>query len=371
MKKKVLVYILVLTLVNALIPLYADKVRTAKLVEFKGTVHVKREASEKKMKAFKNMTLSEGDTLITGEKSKAVLALDGDKKITVSARSTIVLSELSDSAGSTDTAITLKNGGVGTKLDKKLDKSSKYRIKTPTTVMGVRGTEFYVQSSIFERSLPSVKQKARDKWRELNSLKTFLNQGVIGVELLSRDNSSLIKLREEDERPEEFIVEAPKYLSLYGTEAALGEYSLKGLHREFLEDIQSQIGKLITKADYDAALAEQAEREEGIKRQVVEVPETRIIESDATIFDSSSDSSDEAEVKAATQKRVSVLLLEDYTSAAPKTYTLYDVMCDYEIQDSNVLVSYAHTDGLTYRNTVALDSFMPFDPVTDLQLLAY
>lgn len=372
MKKKILIYIVVLALLSATLPVYAVNVRTAKLVEFKGTVQVKREASEKKIKAFQNMSLAEGDTIYTGEKSKAVLELDGDKRITVSAKSTVVLSELSKSGKATDTAITLKNGGVGSKLNKKLDKSSKYKIKTPTTVMGVRGTEFYVQSSIFEREVPKLKASSKDRWKELNSLRTYLNEGIIGVQLLSDDNSALLKFDDDDESPSEFVMEAPQLLKLDKGEAKLEPYTPKGLHLEFLEEIKTQIGKLFKQGDYEAALALEADKDKKIAEKLGEqkIPEKRIIESDASIEaegggTTPGDSDDGPTVYT---KSVSNLYLYDQRISAPHYYALSDVTVEYVISGSMAQFSYTHTDGLTYTGSVNLHYVESVNPMPALPL---
>lgn len=367
MRKRLFLLSIVIVLLALSFPVHANNTRTAKLIEFQGTVSIKKEASEKKIKAFKNMVLSEGDTIYTGEKSKAVLSLDGDKRVTVSAKSTVVLSELSKSVSSTDTAITLKNGGVGSKLDKKLDKSSRYKIKTPTSVMGVRGTEFYVQSSIFEDAVPDLKAKSRDRWRELNSVRAYLNSGILAVSLLSPDNSALANFYDEN-KASEILMDVPQLLKISEGKYDLMDYTPKGLHREFLDEVKAQIGTLIKSEDFKAAEALEEKKEKTIAREAVRKPDQLIIESDP-------DTRKEGEVEVGeggglmtVSKNVFNLYLYDQRILTPHYYNLLNVTVDYVVNGSMADFSYTHTDGLTYTGSVNLSYVESVDPLPSLAL---
>lgn len=368
MKKKLFIYMLIMGLLISIMPAYAENVRTAKLVDFSGMVYIKREASEKKVKAFRNMKLAEGDTLFTGEKSKAVLELDDDKKVTVSAKSTIVLSELSSSAGSTDTAITLKNGGVGTKINKKLDKSSKYKIKTPTTVMGVRGTEFYVQSSIYEKGLSDYKKVNKDYWRQLISPGIYFTQGLLSLQLLSQDNSALLKNYEEN-ADYAYLLDRPQVLKIEEARPKLMDFRPQGLHREFLEELKPSIGSLIQKDDYDRAQEREDVKDRLIEENLVDVPKSRLIQSDLTVYEEAEEDEEEEELPAPSlSKLVDQIYLYDSSSLIPNYYTLYNVTLNYVVVGDRAEFTYTHTDGITYTGSLALSYVESVGTISGLPL---
>ncbi len=147
MIKKVLAIILCLMLFISSMPLTvfgADKV-SAKLIQMEGDVQIIRAGGEKPFKAFLNMRLTEGDKIITGSSGKAKVQMDDEVVITLAENTRIYLSELRGSNGAKQSSISLQSGGVGSSVKEKLKDNSRFEIKTPTAVMGVRGTEFFTQ----------------------------------------------------------------------------------------------------------------------------------------------------------------------------------------------------------------------------------
>lgn len=145
--KKVLAIILCLMLFISSMPLTvfgADKV-SAKLIQMEGDVQIIRAGGEKPFKAFLNMRLTEGDKIITGSSGKAKVQMDDEVVITLAENTRIYLSELRGSNGAKQSSISLQSGGVGSSVKEKLKDNSRFEIKTPTAVMGVRGTEFFTQ----------------------------------------------------------------------------------------------------------------------------------------------------------------------------------------------------------------------------------
>ena len=122
----------------------ADKV-SAKLIQMEGDVQIIRAGGEKPFKAFLNMSLTEGDKIITGSSGKAKVQMDDEVVITLAENTRIYLSELRGSNGAKQSSISLQSGGVGSSVKEKLKDNSRFEIKTPTAVMGVRGTEFFTQ----------------------------------------------------------------------------------------------------------------------------------------------------------------------------------------------------------------------------------
>ena len=118
---------------------------SAKMIAVDGDVQVVRAGGEKAFKAFLNMRLTEGDRIITGPKGGAKIQMDDEVIITLAENTRIYLSELRGSQGANQSSIDLQSGGVGSSVNKKLKENSRFEIKTPTAVMGVRGTEFFTQ----------------------------------------------------------------------------------------------------------------------------------------------------------------------------------------------------------------------------------
>lgn len=274
--KRILIVMTVLLLALS-VQVFAAEKRTAAVDEFYGEVLVKREASEKSIKVFKNMRLDEGDTVITGKDSKLVLKLDGDKEVIIAANTVVVISELSDSAGSTDTTFTLKSGGVGSKIEKKLDPNSKYRIKTPTAVMGVRGTEFYVQ----------VRDGKADVW---------LASGTLEIEY-RMDGKKLARLSQTVGELKSKIITAPNCLSLpqagENFREATRDFGLNGLYKEFLDEKAFEpLG--FEKSDFIDAVAEANEVQLAIGAAAVTVPDRRVAYEDIAGYEEPDDDDEPA-----------------------------------------------------------------------------
>ena len=123
-----------------------DTVKVGKVVQTTGDVKVKKGSGKKQFKAFKNMAFTQGDTIFTGTKSSAVLHVDTDRQVDISADTELVIKELVKSfkARSGKTNLTLSKGKVKVKISKKLNGKSKLDVQTPNAIMGVMGTEFYV-----------------------------------------------------------------------------------------------------------------------------------------------------------------------------------------------------------------------------------
>jgi co-chaperonin GroES (HSP10) len=118
---------------------------SAKVVSITGDVQVMRGGGDKPFKAFVNMRLTEGDRIITGKGATAEIELDNeDAVITLTENTRIYMSELRGTNDSQQTSIALQAGGISNSVKKALTSSSRYEIKTPTAVMGVRGTHFLV-----------------------------------------------------------------------------------------------------------------------------------------------------------------------------------------------------------------------------------
>lgn len=122
--------------------------RTGRLLDMDGSVDV-RMADGSMVPAEIGMELGQGDAIKTGAGSYALLRLDGVETATVEidANSQILISQLfMDSVeGTQTTLLDLAVGKVLVKADKLQSDRSKFEVKTPTSVVGVRGTTFAVE----------------------------------------------------------------------------------------------------------------------------------------------------------------------------------------------------------------------------------
>lgn len=143
--KKVLAVLLIAALLLPSMAFAKDNVKIAKVLDFSGDVQVKK-GGDKLFKVFKNMGLTQGDTIVTGRDGKTTIELDKDKEVVIGPDTQLLISELVSSikAESGKTSLNLLGGKVMVNIKEKLKGDSKFEIKTPTSVMGVRGTTFYV-----------------------------------------------------------------------------------------------------------------------------------------------------------------------------------------------------------------------------------
>ncbi|OME68795.1 hypothetical protein BSK65_15955 [Paenibacillus odorifer] len=123
-----------------------DSVKVGKITAVSGKSEVKKSGGTKKFNAFKGMAITQGDTIITGNDGQISLDLDANKEVTIGASTTLTISQLVESAKALGgkTSLKLQNGQVLIKVKKKLDGDSRFEIETPTAIMGVMGTEFFV-----------------------------------------------------------------------------------------------------------------------------------------------------------------------------------------------------------------------------------
>ena len=121
--------------------------RTATITDLKGKVEI-RTSSGSWEAAKVGMTLTEGDIIMTKVDSTATLNLSGTEEASVSMKpnSQMALAELvmDKKEGTQKTLLDLALGEVLIKTQKLHAKESKFEVKTPTSIVGVRGTAFSV-----------------------------------------------------------------------------------------------------------------------------------------------------------------------------------------------------------------------------------
>ena len=134
---------------------YAAEKRTAQIVSLDGTAQVKAAGGAEWVPAQVGMVLNEGDTLKMAEKSWALINVDGKGQtatVEVKEGSQLLLAELmvDQEAGTSKTLLDLAMGEVLIKAQKVHGEESKFEVKTPTSIVGVRGTTFNVKVEAVE-----------------------------------------------------------------------------------------------------------------------------------------------------------------------------------------------------------------------------
>lgn len=145
--KLLLVSLLVMALAFPTAAMAKDTAKAGKITSVTGKAEVKKSGGSKRFNAFKGVAITQGDTVITGKNGKIVMDLSSDKEVTIGSDTTLVISELVQSAKAMNgkTSLSLLKGKVLVKIKKKLEGDSRFEIETPTAIMGVMGTEFTVR----------------------------------------------------------------------------------------------------------------------------------------------------------------------------------------------------------------------------------
>ena len=129
----------------------AGEMDQAKVLDIKGEAKFMKAGTTDWKTLEQGMILTEGDSMKTGANSEATLELSGAKKtaeIVVRKDSEFSFATFRhDEAAMTDqTLLDVATGGVLVKAEKLIGES-KFQVKTPTSIVGIRGTIFEVYAS--------------------------------------------------------------------------------------------------------------------------------------------------------------------------------------------------------------------------------
>lgn len=133
---------------------YAMEKRNAQVMSLSGTAEIRQPGQSAWSPIAVGMVLSEGDALRTSAGSWALLNIDDGKiaAVEVKGGSEMRISELRVNA-QTDTSQTLLDLAIGEvmiKAQKVHGENSRFEVKTPTSIVGVRGTTFNVKVEAVE-----------------------------------------------------------------------------------------------------------------------------------------------------------------------------------------------------------------------------
>lgn len=132
-------------------PAYAQGASQAKVLEIMGDAQYLKAGSADWAKLDQGVMLSEGDKLKTGPESQVRLELTGNQKtaeLVIRKDTEFSLATFRhDEANMIDsTLLDVEIGSVLVKAEKLIG-SSKFEVKTPTSIVGIRGTTFEVNVS--------------------------------------------------------------------------------------------------------------------------------------------------------------------------------------------------------------------------------
>lgn len=116
-----------------------DTVRQPNVSDIKGEIYVYR--GNTKLTANKRMGIKSGDIIKSGKESSVRLYIDKDKYVVIEENSSAILyfTEVSNK-GSIE--VSISEGSVICQINDKLKKDSEFKVKTPNSVIDVRGTVF-------------------------------------------------------------------------------------------------------------------------------------------------------------------------------------------------------------------------------------
>ena len=120
------------------VPLFADAI--GKFTELRGDVTLKRAQQSIKPKVDENVQTK--DLVATGAKSRAKLLLADESMLSVGQNSNLEITEFLLDRGKRSSVLSLTAGTAYTKVEKFLSPDTKFEVRTPTAVAGVRGTEW-------------------------------------------------------------------------------------------------------------------------------------------------------------------------------------------------------------------------------------
>ncbi|MZQ85226.1 hypothetical protein GQF01_24220 [Paenibacillus sp. 5J-6] len=138
---------LIFSLISVLLvkPVDAKTVRVAVVSSLSGEVTVKKGGGSKTYDVYESMSLNQGDTIYTGASSSVTLNLSsGDADVTLGENAEINVSDLNSSDGNKKSKLKVWAGSLWVKVKSLAGSNDEFEVETPTAVMGVRGTQFFV-----------------------------------------------------------------------------------------------------------------------------------------------------------------------------------------------------------------------------------
>lgn len=128
----------------------AKSSRQAVITDVGGDVTVQAAGGSTAYEAYTNMGLNQGDLIVTGADSYAVLKIkDSDDEVTIGADSEVYISELAKKGSGKTSKLKMWAGSLWSSVKKLATDEDEMEVETPTAVMAVRGTHFFVNTNPF------------------------------------------------------------------------------------------------------------------------------------------------------------------------------------------------------------------------------
>ena len=121
-----------------------EGMRVVRVAQADGTVSCYKGNVGEGIKAVPGMNLGGGDGIGTGPASGALMEIDGDKTVEAGESIRMTIASLLGDALKNNTVMTLESGSAFFRLHRKLGEGETFEVETPTCILGVRGTQFYV-----------------------------------------------------------------------------------------------------------------------------------------------------------------------------------------------------------------------------------
>lgn len=123
---------------------WAKSTRAAIVVEVNGDVSVRKAGGSKSYTAYEDMSLNQGDLIITGASSSVVLrTADHDDELTIGEHAEVSLTELANQGNGKTSKFKMWAGSAWMKVKSLVSSEDSFEVETPTAVMGVRGTSLF------------------------------------------------------------------------------------------------------------------------------------------------------------------------------------------------------------------------------------
>ncbi|CAN7646101.1 FecR family protein [Paenibacillus sp. LjRoot153] len=239
---------LVFSLVSVLLvkPVDAKTVRVAIISALSGDVTIKKGGGSKTYDAYESMSLNQGDTVYTGDSSSVTLNLaSGDADVTLGDNAELNVSDLNSSNGNKKSKLKVWAGSMWVKVKSLAGADDEFEVETPTAVMGVRGTQFFVSvdpvSGKTKMAVGSGRVSAStvttDSDDNQKTTITYVNP-TQEISLDSRDETTDLDLKVEFFDLEDFIKNAsPEIIK----ELILNKAEIDKENDEFIEKKQKEI----------------------------------------------------------------------------------------------------------------------------------
>lgn len=126
---------------------YAKESRAAIVVSVKGTVMVMKAGGSTEYRAFEEMSLNQGDHIRTEDGASVVLrVVDQEDEVTIGPNTEMYISSLVEDDGGKKSKLKVWTGSLWFKVKKLVNADDQFEVETPTAVMGVRGSNGYIET---------------------------------------------------------------------------------------------------------------------------------------------------------------------------------------------------------------------------------